>query len=372
MSGQPRSSSLRVVFAGGGSGGHLAPALAIRERLLESDSRIETLQLCSDRPVDAAMLADHGVAFEALPSAPLRRSLAGLRDFLRGQSRAIQQAISVLRRFGPDVVVAVGGFASVAGVVAARRLGVPAILCNLDVHPGRANRLVRPLCRRTVSSVRVPNRRGFEDVVGPFLRSASRPPADPASCRRTLGLDPHRPTLVITGASQGATSLNRLPPVWLSREPSAFAGWQVLHLTGGGDPRPLREAYAAAGVLSKVEPFLHPMGLAWGSASLAISRAGANSVAEVHANAVPSVLVPYPFHRDRHQWLNAAPLVELGGAVVVEDRIEPEANLATIAAAADRLLQDAAKRLAMANALRKTPPRDGAAAVARILIDRAW
>jgi UDP-N-acetylglucosamine--N-acetylmuramyl-(pentapeptide) pyrophosphoryl-undecaprenol N-acetylglucosamine transferase len=372
MSGGVRASLTRVVFAGGGSGGHLAPGLAIRERLLEIDPRIETLQLCSDRPVDAAMLGDHGVPFEPLPSAPLRRSLSGLRDFVRGQAKAIGAAIAALRRFDPEVVVAVGGFASVAGVIAAKRLGVPAILCNLDVHPGRANRLVRPLCRRTVSSVRVPDRRGFDEVVGPFLRSASRPPGDPASCRRILGLDPHRPTLLITGASQGATSLNRLPIAWLARNPSVLAGWQVLNLTGGGDAHPLREAYAAAGVLAKVEPFLHPMGIAWGAASLAISRAGANSVAEIHANAVPSVLVPYPFHRDRHQWLNAAPLVELGGAVVVEDRLEPEANLATIAAAAERLLHDAPRRLAMANALRKTPPRDGAAAVARMLIDRAW
>lgn len=346
--------------------------MAIRERLIEADPSVETLQLCSDRAVDAAMLSEHGVAFEPLPSAPLPRSLRGLGPFLRGQSAAIHAAIASLRRFEPEVVVAVGGFASVAGAIAARWLRVPAILCNLDVHPGRANRLLRPLCRRTVSSVPVVNRRGFGDVVGPLLRRAARPPGDPAACRRRLGLDPHRPTLVVTGASQGATSLNRLPPVWLERDAAAFEGWQVLHLTGGGDTQPLREAYAAASVPAKVEPFLHPMGVAWGAASLVISRAGANSVAEIHANAVPAVLVPYPFHRDRHQWLNAAPLVELGGAVVVEDRVEPEANLATVAAAADRLLRDAPRRLAMANALRKTPPRDGAAAVARILLDRAW
>lgn len=372
MSGQSARPALRVVFAGGGSGGHLAPALAIRERLIESDPRVESLHLCSDRPVDAAMLSEHGVAFEPLPSAPLRRSLGGLWRFVQGQSTAIHLAIAKLRRFEPDVVVAVGGFASVAGVLAARRIGVPALLCNLDVHPGRANRLLRPLCRRTVSSVPVARRRAFSEVVGPFLRREAMPPGDPAECRRRLGLDPDRPTLVVTGASQGATSLNRLPPVWLARDAAIFAGWQVLHLTGGGDPQPLRESYAAAGVSAKVEPFLHPMGVAWGAASLAISRAGANSVAEIHANAVPAVLVPYPFHRDRHQWLNAAPLVALGGAVVVEDRIEPEANLATIADAANRLLRDAAKRLAMAKALRRTPPRDGAAAVARILLDRAW
>lgn len=361
-----------MAFAGGGSGGHLAPALAIRERLLEADPSAATLFLCSDRPIDARMLGEHGAAFEALPSAPLRGSPAGAWAFARGQIAAVRRAIDAVRRFEPDVVVAVGGFASVAGAIAARRFRVPAILCNLDVHPGRANRLLRPLCRRTVSSVAVPGRRGFESVVGPFLRRASRPTGDPAACRRLLGLDPHRPTLLVTGASQGAASLNRLPPIWLARDASAFEGWQVLHLTGGGDPEPLRQAYAAAGVPAKVEPFQHPMGVAWGAASLAISRAGANSVAELHANAVPSVLVPYPFHRDRHQWLNAAPLVELGGAVVVEDRLEPEANLATIAAAADRLLRDPAKRLAMANAMRRSPPRDGAAAVAQMLLDRAW
>jgi len=112
------------------------------------------------------------------------------------------------------------------------------------------------------------------------------------------------------------------------------------------------------------------MALAWGAASLAISRAGASSVAEIHANAVPSVLVPYPHHRDRHQWLNAAPLVEMGGAVVAEDRIDPDANLATIADAAAWLLQDASRRRRMSEVLRARPPADGAAAVAARLLEK--
>lgn len=359
---------VRVVFAGGGSGGHLAPALAVSERLADADPAGATLFLCSERAIDAEMLSAHDVRFEALPSQPWSRSPGAAWRFLRGQGTAVRTAIGHLKRFDPHVVVAVGGFASVAGVLAAARLGVRRVLYNLDVLPGRANRLVRPLCSEVVSSVTVSHRRGFDRVIGPPIRREALPPAAPGQCRRQLGLDPERPTLLVTGASQGSASLNRLMVEWLAQDSAGFAGWQVLHLTGGGDPEPARESYRQAGVAARVEAFAHPMGLAWGAASLAITRAGANSVAEVHAAAVPAVLVPYPHHRDRHQWLNAAPLVALGGAVVVEDRIDPRANMASIAAAARRLMGDHPRRAAMSRALREHPPSDGASVLANELL----
>src|SRR5690606_9915817 len=133
---------------------------------------------------------------------------------------------------------------------------------------------------------------------------------------------------------------------------------QVLHLCGSDVDEALQRAYERAGVRAIVHRFLHRIGLAWGAADLALSRAGANSVAEAAANAVPTIFVPYPYHRDLHQRHNAEPLVTLGGAVMVDDRIEPAANMATIGTALQALLHDGNRRDAMRAALRRHPPRD--------------
>lgn len=357
-------SAVRVAFAGGGSGGHVAPALAIAERIRERDPAADLLMLCSQRRIDAEMLGAAAVRFEPLPSAAAslhpRRAVA----FLRAQWQGVRKAIAVLRRERPEVLVAVGGYASVPGAVAARRLGIPLLLLNLDARPGRANRLVARISDAVATAVPTPDRPGFAGrIVGPPLRRASLAGADAAACRAELGLRPELPVLLVTGASQGATTLDRLMARWVAAEPALFEGWQVLHL-GPADPGSLRASYAAAGVAARVETFLHRMGAAWGAASLAVSRGGANSVAEAHANAVPTLFVPYPHHRDRHQAVNAAPLAAIGGAVVAEDRIDPAENMATIAAAARRLLLDPPQRRRMQAALRADPPADGAAAVA--------
>lgn len=361
----------RFAFAGGGSGGHLTPSLAIAERLTERSSKASVMFLCSSRAVDAEVLTRHGARFHALPSVPAPRSPRQVVPFLRGQWQAITEATAHLRDFAPEALVSVGGFASAAGLLAARRLGIRTILFNLDARPGRANRVLSRLADSVVSAVPVvTGRLRLAEVVGPPIRREAVASLDAAGCRQAIGLRPELPVLLVTGASQGSTSINRLMPRWLRRDAGLLADWQVLHLTGGGEEELLRQAYADAGVEAKVVAFQHPMALAWGAASLAISRAGASSVAEIHANAVPSVLVPYPHHRDRHQWLNAAPLVEMGGAVVAEDRIDPDANLATIADAAAWLLQDASRRRRMSEVLRARPPADGAAAVAARLLEK--
>lgn len=366
-----RGRPLRIAFAGGGSGGHLSPAVAVAERLRQRDPTVEILVLCSQRPIDAAMLSAAGLRFAPLPSAAASLHPRRLPAFLRSQWRGLREATETLRRERPDAVVAVGGYASVPGAVAARRLATPLLLVNLDARPGRANRLVAAIADEVVAAVPTPDRPGFaRRIVGPLLRESSRAEGDAAACRRHLGLRPELPVLLVTGASQGSTSFDRLMARWIAVEAPLFEGWQVLHL-GAADPEAMRARYAEAGVAAKVEAFVHRMGAAWGGATLAISRGGANSVAEAHANAVPTVFVPYPHHRDRHQALNAAPLAALGGAVVVEDRIDPERNLATIADATRRLLLDPSRRRRMHAALRAAPPPDGAAAVADLAMRMA-
>jgi UDP-N-acetylglucosamine--N-acetylmuramyl-(pentapeptide) pyrophosphoryl-undecaprenol N-acetylglucosamine transferase len=167
---------------------------------------------------------------------------------------------------------------------------------------------------------------------------------------------------------------------------AALGGWQVFHLSGDKDVAELTRDYAAAKVPARVLPFCDAMGLAWGSATLAISRAGAGSVGEAWANAVPTLFFPYPYHRDQHQKLNALPLTHSGagagaenvqspesrvqsrganpGAVLLEDLIDPAANAAQTGPVLMDLIADAGKRQKMAAQLRATRPADGASAVA--------
>ena len=117
-----------------------------------------------------------------------------------------------------------------------------------------------------------------------------------------------------------------------------------------------------------VTPFLHEMGLAWGSADLAISRAGASSVAEARANAVPTIFMPYPYHRDRHQENNAKPMVDAGGAVIETDNIDPARNAQAVGATMAALMADHQRRAAMRQSLRSHPGPDAAETVARMLV----
>lgn len=356
----------RVAFAGGGSGGHLVPAMAIAERLAISSPGLDAVVLCSHRPIDHTWLERAGLAHVPLSAQPFRPTPVGLLRFLRGHRKAVAEARSALRDHRSELLVAVGGFASVPGVLAARRLGVPVLLANLDARPGRANRFVAGRADRVVSAVEVEGDRRFSEVVGPPVRRSALAAGSAADARRNFSLDPGRPTLLVTGASHGATSINRFMIAWVARSPSDLDGWQVLHLTGGesGD---VERAYREAGIPATVVATIDSMGEAWGAATLAISRAGANSVAEIGLNAVPSVLVPYPHHRDRHQWLNATPLVAAGGAVIAEDRIEPGANLESIGPACRRLLGDAGEIEAMRQRLRTRPSLDGAARIGEIV-----
>jgi UDP-N-acetylglucosamine--N-acetylmuramyl-(pentapeptide) pyrophosphoryl-undecaprenol N-acetylglucosamine transferase len=183
-------------------------------------------------------------------------------------------------------------------------------------------------------------------------------------------LEPDRPTLLVTGASQGSASLNALLAALLSERAADFAGWQIIHLAGDR-PEAIessRQACADAGIPAIVEPFTSRMGLAWGAADLAMSRAGASSVAEAMANAVPTVFLPYPYHADQHQRRHVEPYVEAGLAWVVVDAVAPERNLPV----AGRLIRELLRRADVLAETRgrlvdRSPP-DAASAITQRLL----
>jgi UDP-N-acetylglucosamine--N-acetylmuramyl-(pentapeptide) pyrophosphoryl-undecaprenol N-acetylglucosamine transferase len=368
-----RSNTLEpvIVFAGGGSGGHISPGLAVAERLAERDEDVRCLFICSDRPIDAHMLERAGASFAPVPARPPSTRPRAVVRFVRAFRRSRSACVRLLETEQATHVVAMGGFVSAPAVSAARAARVPVTLVNLDEPPGRANRWIARRCNEVWSAVDLPERPGFATrTVGLPVRRCAIASGDAATCRARLGLEPDRRTLLVTGASQGSTSLNRFVTELAASRPDAFRDWQILHLAGSEGVDDVTAAYERSGTQARVEPFLDEIGLAWGAATLSVSRAGANSVAEVAANAVPTLFLPYPFHRDMHQRRNAQPLVDAGGAAVADDRVRPEDNVATAGPVLVALMSDADALAAMRTRLTTHRPPDAADAIAGLLLDR--
>jgi UDP-N-acetylglucosamine--N-acetylmuramyl-(pentapeptide) pyrophosphoryl-undecaprenol N-acetylglucosamine transferase len=354
-----------VLFAGGGTGGHIYPNVAVVERL---SAEIAPHFLVSDRPGDARTMAALALPFTASPVRPLpspRRPWLAV-AFLLAWRRAVSQCRLLMAERRVAAVVATGGFVSGPALVAARELGIPRAMVNLDAIPGKANRRLHGACTAVFTAHPTTLLPGSRHVGLP-LRRASIGTGDRGDARRRLGLDPDRPLLFVTGATHGAESLIKTM-IALCDHPDRvdeLSTWQVLHQTGTFDPAIPRAAYEGAHLRALVVPYLDRMGDAWHAADVAVSRAGAGSVAEAWANATPTVFLPNPYHADGHQRANADPLVAAGGAVLVTDHIDAERTLAELAPVLSRLVGDDARRAAMRDALARTRPPDGAEALAQ-------
>jgi len=358
-----------ILLAGGGSGGHIAPGLAIAEALGAIAPDVACHFACSARAIDARLLGAAGVPAHPLPAVPPSVRPAQLARFLVRHRRSLRRVTTLLATHDITHVVALGGFVAVPAVGAARRAGIGTTLLNLDVVPGRANRWLARRVDRYWSAMPVDGTPRPERLVPFPVRTAAIADGGPDDCRRRLGLVPDRPTLLVTGASQGAASLNDLLPTLATRDQAAFAGWQVLHLAGPDRAGDVRDAYERAAVSAVVLDFLDTMGDAWGAADLAVSRAGANSVAEAAVNAVPTVFLPYPYHRDQHQRRNAALLADHGAARVVTDHVDVDANVRSVGPVLRELMTAQDGREAMRAALIRRRPADGADAVATQLLE---
>ncbi|MEQ8770802.1 MAG: glycosyltransferase [Phycisphaerales bacterium] len=358
------------IFAGGGTGGHIFPAIALAEALAERqpDARFEWL--VSDRTIDSTILSARDRAHTPIPAKPFVVSPMGLARFVGswGASvRAARQRLQDAKAHGPAVLVAMGGFVCPPAVQAARAERVPVALVNLDAVPGRANRWVAKRAEHVISACPA---FGW-DVVGPIVRAEALPSGDAAACRAALGLDPDVPTLFVSGGSQGAGSINDLIPAFARRSAEALRGWQILHQAGAGRSEPVERSYRDAGGRATVVEFIDRVGDAWGAADVAIARAGAGSVAEAWASRTPTVFFPYPHHADEHQRANAAALETAGGALILTDHADADRNLDAHAGTIAGLLADAGRRAAMRSALEGLGPSDGAARAAAVLADLA-
>lgn len=360
-----------VVFAGGGTGGHLFPALAVAGELARVRPDIRAVFLCSTRPLDAAILSGARVAgkpveFRPIAARPLGLGPGTLLRFIGGWGGAVRSSRQAIRACGAGVTVAAfGGFVAAPVVQAARAEGRPVVLVNLDAVPGKANRWISRHAREVLTSAPVASRPSWRRVP-PIVRAEALSPGPAGDCRRSFGLDPGARTLLVTGGSQGAGSINGLVRAVLEKQ-GWLAGWQVIHQCGANAEAELRGAYERAGVPARVEPFIREMGAAWGAADLALCRAGASSVAEAWANRVPAVFLPYPHHRDQHQKANAMPVVEAGAGVLGEDLIDAGATLERLGPVLHDLLTGGEALGRMRGALDRLGPADGALQTAQVL-----
>ncbi|MFG0251571.1 MAG: glycosyltransferase [Phycisphaerales bacterium JB038] len=364
----------RFLFAGGGTGGHLFPSIAIWEQIqaLAGPDEACARFVCSNRPLDGKILREAGVDYETVQAAPFGSRPRTLARFLIGWRQAVRQGLSLLAEEETEVV-AMGGFVAGPIVQAARKRGRRVTLVNLDAIPGKSNHYVAARADRVLSAVpiAIDDPRGvFREITGMPVRLAARTTGDREACRRELDLDPALPTLLVTGASQGAASINHWIEHICRHTPDLLAGWQVLHLGGRGKEEALRQVYADTGIPAQVMPFCSRRGLAWGAAEAAVSRAGAGSVAEAAVNRVPTLFLPYPYHKDQHQRTNPLRLTEANGGILGEDHIEPTENALANGDSLRWLLTSAEVRQSMRDALEAIEDGQGAERIAALLLAR--
>lgn len=365
-------SPLTVVFAGGGSGGHLYPALSIAAELHRRVPDARVVFYGTGRAIDDRILSAVRGEFVRQDVRPLSNRpwrWPGFAYCLYRERRSCRARFFAAR---PDVVIGTGGFASAPAVREAARAGIPCGLLNPDCIPGKANRYLAPHVNAVFAqweetaafwpnSIPVvvsgcPIRQGFAD-------------ATRESGIRRFELDPTRRTILVTGASQGARTINQAI-VANAEFLAAYPDWQVLHLTGDADFEAIRAAWSSRGVVATVLAYTEHMAEALAAADLVVSRAGASTLAEITAKGRASILFPYPFDKDRHQTENAKCLERRGAAVVIDDEIESERNAPKLRDALGKLMGDRSGAEALATAARRMARPDAASVIVDALL--AW
>lgn len=351
----------KVLIAGGGSGGHVAPAIAAGESLVELESSV--LIGHSTRKIDKDMLEPSNFETVALPARPLALDPIGFLKFCIGFWKTSKKVRALIRKNDVSCLLATGGFVAAPALHGARKEGCPTVLLNLDDPPGKANKLAVRWADSILSTVNC----ALENAerIPPPLRQCVVTTKSPKECKLQFGLDPNKMTLFVTGASQGASTLNELLPELANLHKDAFRGWEVLHIAGSAHVDNVIRHWEKVGVPCKVLGFTQEMGSAWGVADLAITRGGANTIAEIAMNTVPSVVLPYPYHQDDHQRTNAEPLENIGGIRIVKDHIRLQENLHDAGSIIVSLMHDHRARFSMRQEMIDHPASNGADDLAR-------
>jgi UDP-N-acetylglucosamine--N-acetylmuramyl-(pentapeptide) pyrophosphoryl-undecaprenol N-acetylglucosamine transferase len=308
--------SVSVVIAGGGTGGHIEPALALADALRRADPDTAIICLGTERGLETRLVPMRGYELALIPPVPMPRKLTPALLSVPGRMLgAIGAAASVLERTRADVLVGFGGYVATPAYLAARRRKVPIVVHEANARPGLANRIGARLTKHVCTGqagTRLPHARYIGIPIRREIAGLDRLAlADKA--RAHFGLQPDLPVLLVTGGSQGAASLNRA--MLGAAGAVRAAGVQVLHVVG---PKAGEVDVAPGPVPYVVVPYLDRMDLGYAAADFALCRAGAMTCAELTAVGLPAAYVPLP-HGNGEQRLNADPIEQAGGGLIIDD-----------------------------------------------------
>ncbi|WBB59902.1 undecaprenyldiphospho-muramoylpentapeptide beta-N-acetylglucosaminyltransferase [Streptomyces sp. WMMC500] len=309
---------MHVVLAGGGTAGHIEPALALADALRRQDPTVGITALGTERGLETRLVPERGYELALIPAVPLPRKptpeLITVPGRLRGTIKAAEE---VLERTKADCVVGFGGYVALPGYLAAKRRGVPIVVHEANARPGLANKIGSRYTKFVAVSTPDSKLRHANYIGIPLRRSIAtldRGAAHPEACA-AFGLNPNLPTLLVSGGSQGARRLNEV--VESVAPHLQRSGVQILHVVGPKNELPQVDNMPGMPAYVPV-PYVDRMDLAYAAADMMLCRAGAMTVAELSAVGLPAAYVPLPIGNGE-QRLNAQPVVKAGGGLLVDD-----------------------------------------------------
>ena len=317
-------SGARLMIAGGGTGGHLFPGIAIAEAWLRRVPDGEVVFVGTARGLEARIVPERGWPLELVPTRRLKNAGPFERArTLAAMPAAIAKCGAMVRRHEPATVLGVGGYAAGPTVLAAALVGRPCAIAEQNAIPGLTNRILGRVARRVYTAFPEAGAHFAAGKIRPFGNPVRREILEAGNAAAPAGAGRH---VFVVGGSQGARFLNETAPPALGAVARAMDGVTVHHQCGRGEAGTIRAAYTAAGLPDvRVESFIDDMGTALAAADLVLARAGATTVAELACMGRPAVFVPFPFAADDHQAANAMSFVAAGAARMVrQDELTPE------------------------------------------------
>lgn len=359
-------------FAGGGTGGHIYPAIAVAEKIAELEPTAKIHLFVSTRNIDAKILLKTRFEVTYLPAKGFSIRPGRLIEFANSFLESYRIARILLAKSDNAVVIGIGGFVAAPVCYAAHKLSIPVKLLNVDIVTGRANKIIAHWADEVFvqfeeTAEYFAKRKAKVSVVGCPLRSGFKNPT-PTRAIKQLGLDENKKILLITGASSGSQNINEVICSLLEKLNTLAEDWQIVHLTGLSNYEQVKQRYTDAKISHKVLDYYDDMPNLLAAADLVIGRSGAVSIAEYAAAHTASICIPYPYHRDRHQYLNAGKLVEAGAAIVVDDLPNNRETAEWLWEELEPLLKDQTKRRQMAKACQSIANKEAASKIAEKLL----
>ncbi len=373
-------SSGSFFFAGGGTGGHIYPAIAVAEKIIEMRPNAKVHFFVSDRDIDSQILSKSNFPHTKLSAKGFSLRPGRLVEFFRCFLKSVMMAKRVMAarpqaESEAAVVVGVGGFVAAPVCWTAHKLKIPVFLLNVDSVPGRANKIIARWSDEIFVQFEqtceyFAKRKASVNVVGCPLRGGFENP-EPDKVKSELGLDKNERILLIAGGSSGAANINEAVCLLLEKLAAFADDWQIVHLAGVSNYDKVKQRCAGAKISCRVLDYFDDMANLLAAADLVVGRSGGTSVAEYAAASVPSICMPYPYHKDMHQYRNADTLVEAGAGIIVDDLPDVKERADWLWEELEPLLKDEKKREEMKKACAAIANKDAAIRIAERLIKKA-